>query len=296
MIDARVNTSLPSHPKTKKLARRLGPSGPLGCIYLFLWAAANRSDGDLTGMTDEDIELAVDWQGEEGQFVGTMVDVGFIDGQEKARVIHDWAEHNPWAAGAEARSERSKWAALCKRHGRKEAALQMPEYAAKLEESAGSMPVAVPESAASILVAESGSAPSPFLSVSDTDTVSKEQSTDVDRLSAVAAPSIKPPRKTAPSCPHMEIIGLYHEILPELPEVRVWESDRQAHLRQRWLSHPDRQSLEWWREYFTSVRSMPWLMGQKPGRDGQPFVCNLEWLVKQKNFGKVIEGNYARGW
>ena len=34
--DARISTALPSHPKTKKLLRRLGPAGPLSCIYLFL--------------------------------------------------------------------------------------------------------------------------------------------------------------------------------------------------------------------------------------------------------------------
>lgn len=128
-MDARISTSLPSHPKTKKLARRLGPSGPLGCIYLFLWVAANRSDGDLSGLTDEDLELAVDWQGDEGQFIACMSEVGFLDGEEGSRSVHDWAVHNPWAAGANDRSEASRWAALCKRYGRDGAAKRMPNYA-----------------------------------------------------------------------------------------------------------------------------------------------------------------------
>ena len=49
--DARISVGLPAHPKTKKLTRRLGDSGPLHCIWLFLWASSNRSDGDLAGMT-----------------------------------------------------------------------------------------------------------------------------------------------------------------------------------------------------------------------------------------------------
>lgn len=89
MIDARISTAFPSHPKTKKLARRLGPAGPLACMYLFLWAAANRSDGDLAGMSDEDIELAVDWDGDDGVFVSEMVAVGFLDGDQHSRAIHD---------------------------------------------------------------------------------------------------------------------------------------------------------------------------------------------------------------
>ena len=169
-MDARISTSLPSHPKTKKLARRLGAEGPLGCIYLFLWTAANRSSGDLSGLTDEDIELAIDWNGDEGAFVTAMVEVGFIEGVAGARQIHDWADHNPWAAGAEARSEKSRWAAMCKQHGRKEAARLMPDYAARIAEAiqdcAGVKQDAVPESASGTQLAESGSAPSPFLSVS----------------------------------------------------------------------------------------------------------------------------------
>lgn len=181
--DARISTALPSHPKTKKLARRLGPAGPLGCIYLFLWVASNRSDGDLAGMTDEDIELAVDWSGDEGAFVGAMVDVGFLEGEAGNRTVHDWAEHNPWAAGAGARSEKSSWAALCKQYGRAEAARRMPEYAQRINaagqasaggkpESATSKPDAAPESASGTQVAETGSAPSPIPPrlLTDTDT------------------------------------------------------------------------------------------------------------------------------
>lgn len=130
--DARISVGLPGHPKTKKLMRRLGAAGPLGCVYLFIWAAANRSDGDLSGMSDEDIELAVDWSGEEGAFVAAMVEVGFLDGDETARTIHNWAEHNPWAAGSSDRAESSKWAALCKRYGRDGAAERMPEYATRM--------------------------------------------------------------------------------------------------------------------------------------------------------------------
>lgn len=165
-MDARISTAFPQHHKTKKLARRLGAEGPLGCMYLFLWAAANRSDGNLFGMSDEDVELAIDWCGSTGAFVKAMVEVGFLDGDEGARTIHDWAEHNPWAAGAEARSEKARWAALCMRHGRSEAARQMPGYAERLrqggEERARSERGADCEQAGPEPSAQSGSAPSPL--------------------------------------------------------------------------------------------------------------------------------------
>lgn len=130
--DARLNTGLAGHHKTKKLLRRLGPAGPWGLVCLFLWTAANRSDGDLAGMSNEDIELAADWQGEPDGFVPVLVEIGFLDGDAGALKVHDWAEHNPWAAGAEDRAEASRWAALCKRYGRDGAAERMPDYAERM--------------------------------------------------------------------------------------------------------------------------------------------------------------------
>lgn len=130
--DARISTALPSHPKTKKLIRRHGDGAAWRLICLFLWVAENRSDGNLAGMSVEDIELASDWQGDEGAFVAALSDVGFLDGEEGGYSVHDWAEHNPWAAGAHDRSEASKWAALCKRYGRAGAAERMPEYAERM--------------------------------------------------------------------------------------------------------------------------------------------------------------------
>lgn len=161
MQDARLSTALPNHPKTKKLIRRLGDGGAWKFVCLILWAAANRSDGDLSGLTDEDLELAVDWTGEDGALVAALVEVGFVDGEQGSRHIHDWEDWNPWAAGAEARSEKSRWAALCKQHGRREAAKMMPEYAKRLLDACQNVPDAVPDSASGTPLADSGSAPSP---------------------------------------------------------------------------------------------------------------------------------------
>lgn len=130
--DARLSTTLPAHPKTKKLLRRGGPEAAWSLVCLFLWVAGNRSDGDLQGLTDEDIELAAEWNGAASQFVKLLTDVGFLDGTDGAYTIHDWADHNPWAAGAGERSAASKWAALCKRYGREIAAERMPEYAHRI--------------------------------------------------------------------------------------------------------------------------------------------------------------------
>lgn len=146
-MDARIAVGLPAHPKTKKLIRWLGQDAAWKLVCLFLWVSANRPDGDLSGLSDEDIELSVDWEREEGLFVEALKIVGFLDGTDGNYRIHDWAEHNPWAASSEARSEQSKWAALCKRHGKARAAELMPDYAERSGGRAGRTPAAVPNSA-----------------------------------------------------------------------------------------------------------------------------------------------------
>lgn len=106
--DARISTAIRNHPKTRKLQKRADKAGVLSLIWLFLYAAESRSDGDLQGMTDEDIELAADWSGTDGEFVKALVEVRFIDGEQGAYRIHDWAEHNPFAATKQKRVEAAK--------------------------------------------------------------------------------------------------------------------------------------------------------------------------------------------
>lgn len=161
VADARVKVTLPDHPKTKKLIRKCGQAGAWNLIRLFLFAAANHPDGDLSGMDDDDIEIAADWQGDAGAFVAALVEVRFLTGEQGARSVHDWAEHNPWASGAGARSEKSRWAAICKQHGRQKAAEIMPEYAESLRPASQPDASGVPDSASGTPVARSGSAPSP---------------------------------------------------------------------------------------------------------------------------------------
>ena len=96
----------------------------------------------------------------------------------------------------------------------------------------------------------------------------------------------------ADPCPHQAIIALYHETLPQLAQVRTWDADRQALLRSRWRESTERQSIDWWRDFFEYVGRCPFLLGQGSSGDRDPFLADLEWLIRPKNFRKVIEGKY----
>lgn len=100
------------------------------------------------------------------------------------------------------------------------------------------------------------------------------------------------PRSKRPTCPAQDIVDLFNQTLPELPQVVLVNKARKAVLNARWEESAVHQDLDFWREYFTSVRSSDFLMGKTQGRDGKPFRCNFDWLMAPSNFVKVVEGNY----
>jgi hypothetical protein len=106
VTDIRVQTNWRHHPKRKKLQKRLGADGVLALMDLWLWIGDTRPTGDLSGMDAEDIAIAADWTGDAAAFVFALVELGLLDQLEGGGfVVHDWEAHNPWAFGAERRSE-----------------------------------------------------------------------------------------------------------------------------------------------------------------------------------------------
>ena len=91
-----------------------------------------------------------------------------------------------------------------------------------------------------------------------------------------------------PDCPHQKIVDLYHEVLPELPRVKVFNANRQKMLRARWREDSKRQNIEWWRKYFTHIRTVPFLMEGKGSWKGADF----DFVISPSKIVKIIEGSY----
>jgi hypothetical protein len=130
--------------------------------------------------------------------------------------------------------------------------------------------------------------------VAQSDTNRKEPSRTKEQEQKITNPAglVVPGKPGMPSCPQSEIVALYHELLPSLTRVKEWTPERQAFLRKRWNESSERQNLDWWRGFFGYVAASDFLTGKTTGRDGRSFECDLEWLVRPKNFVKVIEGKY----
>ncbi len=114
-IDIRLKLDVFEHPKIRKLQRRLGPEAVLALLRLWLWAAANRSDGNLRGLDADDVELVAQWGGPEGELVRALCEFRLLKLFEHHAaplyVIHGWEEHQAWACRSDERSRIARRAA-----------------------------------------------------------------------------------------------------------------------------------------------------------------------------------------
>jgi len=101
-------------------------------------------------------------------------------------------------------------------------------------------------------------------------------------------------KKIKDSCPHNEIIQLYHTILVDLPVVKVWSEKRKKILRARWNSGLVTEkgtlvnTLKFWEGFFKYIDGCDFLMGRK-----NDFRADLEWIATEGNFIKIFEGKYG---
>lgn len=106
-----------------------------------------------------------------------------------------------------------------------------------------------------------------------------------------------------PPCPVEQLVQAYHEVLPELPKVRLLSDKRRKAIRQLWrfaLTTPKSdgtprattaaEAMQWCRDYFARARDNDWLMGRTPRVNGhQGWECDLDFLLTDRGMKHVIE-------
>ena len=89
-----------------------------------------------------------------------------------------------------------------------------------------------------------------------------------------------------------DIVEAYHEICKDLPKViKITPARRQA-IRARWRN--ELPSLDDWRRFFAVVNESKFLTGRAPATGGRekPFLADIDFLIKQGNVVKIMEGKY----
>ena len=128
-----------------------------------------------------------------------------------------------------------------------------------------------------------------------------ETETELEKETDIICPPNGEP-SGLPNCNHQGVIDLYHQKLPTLRRIEVWNNTRSGYLKQRWREVAAELAeqkpitaqdvLDWWGEFFTHIGNSRFLTGRVNDKSGRSFAADLEWILKPSNFAKIVEGKY----
>jgi len=87
------------------------------------------------------------------------------------------------------------------------------------------------------------------------------------------------------AAPCDDIVSLYNSLCTSLPRVQTVTEKRKKTIKTRWKKHHD---LSTYRQLFSMAEASDFLSG----RNGKWTSCNFDWLLKEPNMVKVLEGAY----
>lgn len=111
----------------------------------------------------------------------------------------------------------------------------------------------------------------------------------------------QPEKRVGPSRQTLEkVMGLWREILPELPEPMVISDDRLRQFTERWEESSkirtsvcpngfasEDDGLKWWAGLFQHIRRSDFMMGRSTD-----FKAHFDMVIQKSTFRKLLEGVY----
>lgn len=92
------------------------------------------------------------------------------------------------------------------------------------------------------------------------------------------------------SIPYVDLVGAYHNLCPSLPKVREVTDKRRKALKAGWKKYEKHDGG------FPAILDTLFKKAEQSdfltGRDGRWLGAGFDWLLKEANMVKVIEGNY----
>jgi hypothetical protein len=107
-------------------------------------------------------------------------------------------------------------------------------------------------------------------------------------------------------CPVGTLVDLYHQLMPNNPQLRVLNETRRRMIRARWqeaaaldcepFGYTTRSAgLEAWKNFFAVCAESKFLTGRAPAAPGKPpFVADIDFLFSASGFAKTLENKYHR--
>lgn len=126
---------------------------------------------------------------------------------------------------------------------------------------------------------------------------------DEERSLRVHMALVKPSAKKLPNCPYDSLVGMYHEVLPELPKAVTLMDPRKRALAKFWVwvfesrksngeprATTSDEALTWVKSYFERARDNEFVMsnGRRTG-EHKNWKSDLDYLLSEKGRVQVIE-------
>ena len=112
LMFAQVHVNLIDHTKTRRMCKSLdlNPREVIGLLTcLWIYTLKESPDGILTDRTDDDVAMALFWDGDPEELVCSLIKSGFVERENGSLIIRDWFEHTGSAMTLRARNrERQK--------------------------------------------------------------------------------------------------------------------------------------------------------------------------------------------
>ncbi len=108
---------------------------------------------------------------------------------------------------------------------------------------------------------------------------------DILKQSKVKESKVKESKEDNIVAPYQQIKDLFNDICKSLPSIAVLSDTRKNQIRLRWGKF---KKIELWKDLFERTEESEFLSG----RSGKWANCSFDWLVKETNMIKVLEGNY----
>jgi uncharacterized protein YdaU (DUF1376 family) len=125
-------------------------------------------------------------------------------------------------------------------------------------------------------------------------TTNQQPLTNNQSKEAKASPDLGKP-KSVPPAPIQEIVEMYNNILPELPQTIVVNESRKRAISARWrevvtADKLDRQGgLDFFKWYFEMVKDSKFLTGKT-----KDWKADMDFLFNPSKFPRIIEGTYHK--
>jgi len=273
---------MPNDPKWRTIARH--SKQPISLVlstflHLMVDASRNVTRGHAD-VTTEDLASALDCDEEQIQAILQAMQGRVLDGMQLA----GWEKRQPKREEA-AEGESSAKSAAERKRAQREREKQAQDQDESREVTATSRDVTTDK---------------------DKDTEkNKEPNGSVgsaaDLAGEIPAGDDEDPR--LPACPVDSVVALYHELLPELPRVRLLNDKRRKAIRKvwRWTLTSKKsdgtprattagEACSWLRGYFTRARDNDFLMGRGArSAEHAGWQCDLDFLLTERGMTHVIE-------